>query len=95
MNGLDVAAGVPVQVPLVNQQNVTVPVGVPRPPVTVAWSCTVVPAGTDVTTSSTLWITVTVLDATVVTVSGSHVSGRGVVRAVTRVGRLERERPDR
>jgi hypothetical protein len=45
-----VAAGA-VQVPLVNHENVTDPDGVGRPgcPVTVAWSCTVVPAGTDVT----------------------------------------------
>ena len=51
--------GCPAQVPLVNQSNVTVPVGVPRPPVTVAWSCTVVPAGTDVTVAcAASWITV-------------------------------------
>ena len=56
-----------------NQVNVTVPVGVPRPPVTVAWSCTVVPAGTDVTVAwSASWITVTVVDAIGVTVNGSH-----------------------
>ena len=72
-NALDVAAAGAVQVPLVNHENVTVPVGVPRPPVTVAWSCTVVPAGTDVTGAwSASWITVTVVDATVVTVNGSH-----------------------
>ena len=42
-------------------------------PVTVAWSCTVVPAGTDVTGAwAASWITVTVLDATLVTVNGSH-----------------------
>ena len=36
--------------PFENQLNVTVPVGVAEPtPVTVAWSCTTVPAGTDVT----------------------------------------------
>ena len=42
VNGLDVAAAGAVQVPLVNHENVTVPVGVGRPacPVTVAWSCT-------------------------------------------------------
>ncbi len=75
MNGLDVAAAGAVQVPLVNHENVTVPVGVGRPgcPVTVAWSCTAVPAGTDVTVAcAALWITVTVLDATLVTVNGSH-----------------------
>ena len=56
-----------------NHENVTVPVGVPRPPVTVAWSCTVVPAGTDVTGAwAASWITVTVVDATGVTVNGSH-----------------------
>ena len=64
----------PVQVPLVNHVNVTVPVGVRQTaPVTVAWSCTVVPAGTDVTVvCAASWITVTVVDATVVTVNGSH-----------------------
>ena len=58
-----------------NQRNVTVPVGAGKPacPVTVAWSCTVVPAGTDVTVAcAASWITVTVVDATVVTVNGSH-----------------------
>ena len=73
--GVDVAARLARQVPLVNHENVTVPVGVGRPigPVTVAWSCTVVPAGTDVTVAcAASWITVTVLDATVVTVNGSH-----------------------
>ena len=43
------ATGWPAQVPFVNQLNRTVPVGVVNAPVTVAWSCTVVPAGTDVT----------------------------------------------
>ena len=74
-NGPDVAAAGAAQVPLVNHENVTVPVGVGRPgrPVTVAWSCTVVPAGTDVTGAwSVSWITVTVVDATGVTVNGSH-----------------------
>ena len=38
-----------------------------------AWSCTVVPAGTDVTVAcAASWITVTVLDASAVTVNGSH-----------------------
>ncbi len=38
-----------------------------------AWSCTVVPAGTDVTVAcAASWITVTVVDATFVTVNGSH-----------------------
>ena len=46
MNVPDVAAAVPLQVPFVNHLNVTVPVGVPSEPVTVAWSCTIVPAGT-------------------------------------------------
>ena len=56
-----------------NHVNVTVPVGVADAPVTVAWSCTVVPAGTDVTVAcAALWITVAVVDATLVTVSGSH-----------------------
>ena len=56
-----------------NHENVTVPVGVPRAPVTVAWSCTVVPTGTVVTVAcAASWITVTVVDATVVTVNGSH-----------------------
>ena len=63
------------QSPLVNHANVTVPVGVRQTdrPVTVAWSCTIVPAGTDVTGAcAASWITVTVDDATVVTVNGSH-----------------------
>ena len=75
MNGSTSPPRVPVQVPLVNHENVTVPVGIGRPawPVTVAWSCTVVPAGTDVTVAcAALWITVAVVDATVVTVNGSH-----------------------
>ena len=56
-----------------NHENVTVPVGVPKPPVTVAWSCTVVPAGTDVTVAcAALWITVTVLEGTRSTPRGSH-----------------------
>ena len=79
-----------------NHENVTVPVGVGKPtcPVTVAWSCTVVPAGTDVTVAwAASWITVTVVDATGVTVNGSHGPGRAGVRAVTRVRRLERETP--
>src|SRR5207245_10805341 len=43
---------VPVQVlEAVKNVNVTVPVGVPKLPLTVALSCTVVPAGTDVTTA--------------------------------------------
>ncbi len=74
VNGADVV-GFPVQVPLVNHENVTVPDGVGRPgcPVTVAWSCTVVPANTDVTVAcAASWITVTVLDATDVTVNGSQ-----------------------
>ena len=68
------AAAGAVQVPLVNHENVTVPVGVAQTaPVTVAWSCTVVPAGTDVTgVCAASWITVTVADASVVTVNGSH-----------------------
>ncbi len=73
VNGADVTRGSPAQVPLVNHENVTVPVGVRRPPVTVAWSCTVVPAGTDVTVAwAASWITVTVLDAIDVTVNGSQ-----------------------
>src|SRR5262245_40869109 len=74
-SGIGVAAAGAAHVPLVNKSNVTVLVGNGRSfgPVTVAWSCTVVPAGTDVTTPSfASWITVTVLDATVVTSSGSH-----------------------
>ena len=58
-----------------NHENVTVPVGTGKPtwPVTVAWSCTIVPAGTDVTVAcAASWITVAVDDATVVTVNGSH-----------------------
>ena len=82
MNGDDVAAGIPVQnAPLVNHENVTVPVGTGKPawPVTVAWSCTIVPTGTDVTVAcAASWITVAVIDATVVTVNGSH----GPVEAV-------------
>ena len=88
MNGVDVAAAGAVQVPLVNHENVTVPVGAGRPgwPVTVAWSCTVVPAGTDVTIVvvgvgacvESSWITVAVADAIGVTVNGSH----GPVEAV-------------
>src|SRR5437879_10969029 len=43
---------VPVQVlEAVKNVNVTVPVGVPKLPLTVALSCTVDPAGTDVTTA--------------------------------------------
>src|SRR2546430_13698721 len=43
---------VPVQVlEVVKNVNVTVPVGVPKLPLTVALSCTVDPAGTDVTTA--------------------------------------------
>jgi hypothetical protein len=42
----DVDCGAPAHVPFKNQLNVTVPVGVPSPPVTVALSCTVEPAGT-------------------------------------------------
>ncbi len=75
MNGDDVAAAGAVHVPFVNHENVTVPVGTGMSfcPVTVAWSCTVVPAGTDVTTSwFESWITVAVDDATLVTVNGSH-----------------------
>ena len=51
--GSDVAAAAPSHGPFRNHLNVTVPVGVGRPgwPVTVALSCTVVPAGTLVTTS--------------------------------------------
>src|SRR2546429_1984935 len=37
---------------VVKNVNVTVPVGVPKLPLTVALSCTVDPAGTDVTTAS-------------------------------------------
>ena len=73
VNVADVAAAGAVQVPLVNHENVTVPVGVPKPPVTVAWSCTVVPAGTDITVACVaLWITVTVLEETRSTPRGSH-----------------------
>ena len=73
LNVPDVAAGLPAQVPFVNHENVTVPVGVPRPPVTVAWSCTTVPAGTDVTTLwFESWITVAVDEFTFVTSSGSQ-----------------------
>ena len=62
VNVPDVAAAVPVHVPFVNHLNVTVPVGVPEEPVTVAWSCTIVPAPTDVTTEcAALWIAVTVV----------------------------------
>ena len=79
--------------PFVNQENVTVPVGAPRLPVTVAWSCTVVPAGTDVTTlSSASWIRVTGgrerLDDERFTCTD-----RTCVGAITGVGRLERKVP--
>ena len=53
VNADDVSAAAPLHVPFVNHLNVTVPVGVCNEPVTVAWSCTVVPAGTDVTTGAT------------------------------------------
>src|ERR1044071_8258885 len=46
----EVWAGEPAHVPLVNQLTVTVPVGVPTAPLTVALSWTVVPAATEVTT---------------------------------------------
>ena len=76
VNGDDVAAGIPVQnASVVYHRNVTVPVGVGKPacPVTVAWSCTVVPTGTVVTVACVAsWITVAVDDATVVTVNGSQ-----------------------
>src|SRR3989442_13605726 len=43
----------------VKNVNVTVPVGVPKLPLTVALSCTAVPAGTEVTTAwLALWISV-------------------------------------
>ena len=80
MNGPDVAAAGAVQVPLVNQENVTVPVGVARPA-----------AGHRRLVvhrrprrhrrhrrMAASWITVTVVDATGVTVNGSH----GPVEAV-------------
>src|SRR5439155_433345 len=50
---------------VVKNVKVTVPVGVPKLPLTVALSCTVVPAGTDVTTASAAsWISVTTLVGT-------------------------------
>src|ERR1044072_1196722 len=60
---LDVDCAVFAHVPLVNHENVTVPVGVPSAPVTVAWSCTVVPAATVATDwCCGLWMTVSVVD---------------------------------
>ncbi len=73
--GTDVAAAGALQVPFVNHENVTVPVGAGKPdcPATVAWSCTVVPAGTDIAVACVAsWITVAVADASAVTVNGSH-----------------------
>ena len=58
-----------------NHENVTVPVGTGKPiwPVTVAWSCTVVPAGTDVTVACVGVVDHRHrVDATGVTVNGSH-----------------------
>ena len=56
-----------------NQLNVTVPVGVPSEPVTVAWSCTVVPALTFTTVwCCESWMSVAVFDVSFVTVNGSH-----------------------
>src|SRR5207245_10980009 len=68
---------VPVQVPeVVKNVNVTAPVGVPKLPLTVALSCTVDPAGTDVTTAwLALCISVATAGARAVTVSTSQ--GRG------------------
>src|ERR1043165_3113718 len=59
VNVTEVCAGVSAQVPLRNQPNVTVPVGTGREPfaVSVAWSCTVVPAATAVTVAcAALWM---------------------------------------
>ena len=58
---------------VVKNVNVTVPVGVPKAPLTVALSCTVVPAGTEVTTAwLASWISVATVGVRAVTVSGSH-----------------------
>src|SRR5437867_372410 len=57
----------------VKNVNVTVPVGVPKAPLTVALSCTVDPAGTEVTTAwLASWISVATVGVSSVTVSGSH-----------------------
>ena len=54
----------------------------------------IVPAGTDVTVAcAALWITVTVVDATLVDRQRLTRPGRAGVGAVTRIGRLEREAP--
>src|SRR2546422_859312 len=64
----------PVQVlEAVKNVNVTVPVGVPKAPLTVALSCTVVPAGTEVTTVWLgSWISVPTVGVRSVTVSTSQ-----------------------
>jgi hypothetical protein len=62
-----------VQVLPVYQLNVTVPVAVPAPPLTLARSCTTVPTATAVTVAWTaLWMAVVVVDDAVVTVSASQ-----------------------
>jgi hypothetical protein len=58
------------QLPLVKKVKVTVPVGVPADPVTVAWSITDVPAAIDVTVAPFCLIAVTV--ALLFTVNGSQ-----------------------
>src|SRR5438445_6428440 len=65
---------VPVQVlEAVKNVNVTVPVGVPKLPLTVALSCTVDPTGTDDTTTSvTSIISMASFGGSDVTVSGSQ-----------------------
>src|SRR5437879_11161483 len=57
----------------VKNVNVTVPVGVPKLPLAVALSCTVDPAGTEVTTAwLASWISGAADGATAVTATGSH-----------------------
>ena len=97
VNALDVAAAGAVQVPLVNHENVTVPVGVGQ--AGLAGHRRLVVHGRArghrrhrrVRAS---WMTVTVLDVIVVTGQRLTRPDRTGVRAVTRVGRPERERPE-
>src|SRR5262245_39854365 len=61
----------PAQLPLRNQSTTTLPVGIgwPGPPLTVTKSCTVVPAGTVVTTlCPASWICVEVVDGNCCTI---------------------------
>src|SRR5581483_10407514 len=69
----EVCAGEPAHVPLVNQLKVTVPVGVPTAPLTVALSWMVVPAATEVTTlCDASWISVATAASILATLSTSQ-----------------------